>query len=439
MSAVARLWWTYFTLFPIQRWIGVIAAASLLFALLFPGPFTFFVLLVPVVIFLFTTVSLIGFLLRRLSSPRTHRFLPHFRSKMLAGLLSTIVTVLLPWFIVWIIAPAQAVPSGWGFAFPVAIVSTVVLGTFVMAGSMVRGLLILPALFVVDRVPVVVPALFADAGVQLPLTIGVLCAATWLAFGIWYWRVPRIAPADWLRPNSRLQHFDSLFDKREALTRDKAGGVYLTGRFPKRTLYRLLPAAIVVPSGFAIGNFWADPLPTPALLLGVPILLLFMNIILANRIARRARLLWLKRGHSRADSFLESERETQRMYFWNAIVTALWLSGLAYPELQWHALLWAFAFCLTGGAFACYLGLMHTRGFKPLDVAAIGALTVSVGVAVAAMFLETLPLNTALAVLAFHIAGAWGCRAVSRRRWEQIDWLVFRPLRLPFQGMRERS
>jgi hypothetical protein len=55
------------------------------------------------------------------------------------------------------------------------------------------------------------------------------------------------------------------------------------------------------------------------------------------------------------------------------------------------------------------------------------------------MFLETLPLNTALAVLAFHIAGAWGCRAVSRRRWEQIDWLVFRPLRLPFQGMRERS
>ncbi|HEX7236834.1 MAG TPA: hypothetical protein VF405_07730, partial [Gammaproteobacteria bacterium] len=89
MNAALRVWWTFFTALPLQRWLGgigaVLAGLLALLGLVLEQPLWVAGLVLFFVLAVFPTMLASAAVFRALSSPRANQLLPHFRGRMLGG------------------------------------------------------------------------------------------------------------------------------------------------------------------------------------------------------------------------------------------------------------------------------------------------------------------------------------------------------------------
>ena len=446
MSTIAQLCLLYFTSFRLQRYVTVLGGVVLVFALLI-RPFSVTSASVTAVLgamlLLFPVLTTAGVVLRAASAPRTHRFLPYFRIKMLAAIMLTVaIALLVTYALLWIFHWGGVFwrPVADTFGLTVLCVSVCVLSMFIVSGSPLNLLLTLPlsyALIIWTSQGGLTP--WANAGITLSFAAATLCAILWTAFGAWYLRVRHIAPVGWLRP---LSGPDMLYsDPNGEVPRPSAVSIYLAGRKAWRPSYRLLTMAAGAIA--AVGILWAfervRALEVPvSTFVTAPLTIMFFSFVRANQIARRSRALWLRSAGLRVGVFRVCEMEALRDVLWNAALAGLLIGGFALllPATQWSVLSWTLMLCLVTGLFVMYLGLMYVRGLRALDITVATLLVLSAFVALAAITAEPIKPYTVVGVLAFQIVGALAARTIAQRRWQRIDWSRLRPARMPSQALR---
>jgi hypothetical protein len=171
---------------------------------------------------------------------------------------------------------------------------------------------------------------------------------------------------------------------------------------------------------------------------GAPAIWLFFLTIfstvtgaIAGQAAERSRALWLRRGWSRADIFLEVERSFWRHNFVVlGVLLALMVLIGSYAGLSLSLLAAGLPLLILGTALSTYLGFMITRGLRWVE-AALG-IAIMLGLMAIPILLE--PGNANLVA----VCVVQGClaflvfilRSIARRRWAQIDWTQCRPARV---------
>jgi hypothetical protein len=446
VSTIAQLCLLYFTSFRLQRYLmaaGVVVLVLALFIRPFSVPSASVTALLGAMLLLFPVLTTAGVVLRATSAPRTHRFLPYFRIKMLAAITLTIaialvVTYALLWIFHWGGVFWQPVADT--FWLTVLCVSVPVLSMFIVSGSPLNLLLTLPlsyALLVWTSQGAPTP--WTNVGVNLSFAAATLCAIAWTVFGAWYLRVRQIAPIGWLRP---LSGPDMLYsDPNGEVPRLSAVSIYLAGRKAWRPSYRLITIAGVAIA--AVGILWAFERVralevSVSTFMSAPLTIMFFTYGRANQIAKRSRSLWLRSAELRGGVFRVCEMEALRDFLWNAALAALLIGGFALllPTTQWSVLSWTLMLCLVTGLFVMYLGLMYVRGLRALDITAATLLVLSAFVAVGAIATTPIRPYIVVGVLGFQIVGALTARTVALQRWQRIDWLRLRPARMASQALR---
>jgi hypothetical protein len=429
MSAVLRLCLAYGTAVPIQRWLGAIALLALPLgatALLLGRPDFVVLSLVAIASYLLATSLLTGYLFRELSVPRTHRFLPHYRGRMLTAFLIVLLIVSTPSLLLLALPGALQ----WPGAVLLLVTNGCVLFTF------------LPSLFMAGSLSALAVLLGARSG----LAVGVLGAsprvlvvavwlAVWLALSIWYLRARELRKFSTLFGFGRLD--PRLFaDVSGAFSRAAAIRTSFTAGYPLRAKHRLLRLAMLAAVAFSAGallRLIARVNLTP----GTMTLALTAGIFAptgADRWARRARLLWLQSGESRRALFARVERLLWTESLPLAAAGFLGLAATIGPaELRTDLLGRAALILVTTAAFGFYLGLLLLSPLRGVVAAIPLMATFAVGVGAV---LSAPHGGWVAAVAAAQAGAALTTRALAVRRWRRADWLSYRPLRLPHQSVR---
>jgi len=439
VRAVARLFWTHCTALPLQRWLGAIALATLPLAMpaLSPSSRAFAVIpLITLVCYSIATTFASAYLLRAMSAPSANRFLPHFRARSLAAFLGVMVLVSVPWLFVYAVAVAQP-PHASLLLVPFFLLTVIVAISFFPRGGVAVVLLGGLVMRLVGHVTDWQPSPFAtEIGVVTALG---LWLAMWLAFSIWYLRARRIPPHSptfraWFS-GSRQAEWSAVFD------RETAAAVNMYGDDPKRmrriamTLLLCMVGAVASCStvvrgaraAFSSGFFSYGLLSVPAALIAA----------YANRYARRTRLLWLTRGLSRLELFAATEK-----WIWRSAapisVAASVLFGAVFAfsyGVPTETIARAVACGVASDVLGVYVGLAHVRSSRTFDVAQLAVfLILSTG----AWTLLADPADNGVltAAVLVQVAAALALRALALRNWRRIDWLEFRPARIPHQALR---
>lgn len=448
-----RIVWLYFTLFPVQRWLGVvalflsaIAIVTVAFAL-FTGSIAgqggaasglLAALLSFPAIFLLPAVLVAGAAFRALSAPATHRLLPAFRRRVLSSIL--LFTAIVCGFAMLFVSFANSAVSPTDrLALPLALL--VVLGGVSAALYFTFRLTRASRWFVVEVITFVVAlqvlANVADSGafssaVTQWLLIGLILTG-WLGFGFWYMRVPAIAPADM---NAGLADARNSQVLKGLPRRDQALTVLLTARVPIR-LATAVPGAVlagvilVAVLSLLLGSRFWEGSASGSLL---PSMLMSFGIVSAinlNALGARARYLWLLGCGSRAEILSHVERAAGKQMLIAVLMVATVLASLRLIDAEFESGR-AMAILLLSIGFiplCCYLGLIRCRNFGIGD----GALVTVAGLAIVVLniVIVRIPLGGASVFLIslVVVAAALLVRFIVRRRFSRVDWLEFRVAR----------
>lgn len=393
-----------------------------------------------------------GTILRALFAPRALQLIPRGRLKLLLG--AVIAQLLVAMFIGGVVTLMAALTAAGGFQAPLfvdtfALLTVQCLGSFVAARVRAGGLVWLMSW-----------ALWAQlltAGFkywhlrdQLASTMGLamtvaITALLWLLFGILYLRTGLI----------RLPHWELIGPGFNARAEDTAPGalVFADGRFTRTQALRTLLSGMprnrraltlrVLGGGLAVllviavisalrgyRNFGTMFLTMLCMVAGP------VAGSIAGTMAQRAKSLWLHCGLSRAEVFTELESQGWRILLRvSALFVALAASWFAagagsVPGASWKV--GALLTPLASGAMFLYAQLQYVRG-RRVDLLLLGA----------AMALWMVEWFTIMAIGApALIAALLGAqillvpvlRALARRRWGRIDWLVHKGGR-QFWGM----
>jgi hypothetical protein len=438
MKAVARLFWIYCAGLPVQRWLGVIVLATLPLAILSVPLRTPGLLLFPTlatVCYAFATTMATGYMLRALSAPRAHRFLPRFRGRSLSAFFGVVVAVSVPWSLVFAIMTSQRPPLAL-VLFPLFMVTAMVLFTFFLRAGLV--LIVLSAAFswAAGRTS---EAFLAAGRVPLGAAIDVWIAL-WVAFAIWYLRVRQIPR--WVLPSWTAGGLGSSqgADRLAVFDRHDAVGVYLGANLWGLKQRLVAPVALTA-CLVALYELIRRRAPGDTAELLMPLLAPAAGALAAsgaNRIAQRTRRLWLPSGFSRRALFVATEK-----HVWGTLLATYLIAFVAAPALiagvydvPPGALVRGFAGAISGGVLAVYLGLLFVRGIRvaELAVAVLGVASLAIGIRAAlggAAYDRVL-----VAVVVSQLVGAFAVRMAALASWQRIDWLVFRPIRMPHQSLR---
>ncbi len=441
MKAIARLVWTYLTALPILRWVGVIALASSPFAVLAIWPRTRGFMALPMIAFAIHSLSMTiaaGYLFRVLSSPRSHRFLPHFRGRSLAAFLAIVAVVSAPWLgvVAW---AALRPPYAATLVGPLFIMVMMVGFTFFPAGAAITFAVLLSLAWLLTRLASAEPDLLAAPPIAVAVGLLAIWVAVWAAFSIWYLRVRRIEP---IQPLATM--FDKLgfapaarslvFDRRSAVAAS------LAAAYPQATTQTLVGLAVLL-VGTKIATLVATasslafttPMLMPALV--IPGVLL---AAIATTVARRARSLWLKSGLSRRDLLAATEKQIWRTAAVRSIAASFVLAtgfALAY-DVPTPVLARGLVSAVATAVLALYLGLALVRDSRLTEACTAALVIGSAAVALWAAFSAPARDGVWLATIGSQGAAALVCRGIAIAQWRKIDWLVFKPIRILSQSLR---
>jgi hypothetical protein len=448
MKAIARLVWTYLTALPILRWVGVVALASLPFAVLAIWPRTRGFIALPVLAFAIHSLSMTiaaGYLFRVLSSPRSHRFLPHFRGRSLAAFLAIVAVVSAPWLgvVAW---AALRPPYAATLVGPLFIMVMMVGFTFFPVGAAVTFALLLSLVWLLTRLASAHPELVAAPFDIGPLAIAVFTlvvwGTVWAGFSVWYLRVRRIEPIQppavildkiGIRPSARSMVFN----------RGNAVATSLAAAYPQGAKAMLLLIALLV-IGTQLAGVVASgvhlPLYTARVFLFFPWLIIPGTLLaaIATTLARRTRSLWLKSGLSRRGLLAATERQLWTTAAPRAIIVSVVLStGIALRyDVPMPVLARGLASAVATALLAIYLGVTFVRDSRLIETCVAAVLIASA--AIGAWTALTAPAHSGvwIATIVSQVAAALLCRAVAIAQWRKIDWLVFKPIRIFSQSLR---
>jgi hypothetical protein len=455
MSTVPRIALTYFSMVPLQRWVGGVGAAMIVAAVSFGAlghgvgaNVAAGVLSTLGAVLIGMTPAVMGGAAMRYASSRTMLHLrPHGRVHMLLGALLAITMlaclIVLPLLLIKLgqtrLVPAPAPPSiGAGEVFAIGWCSLVLVWIAMFALSCSPVLTFL-ALFL--PVPVAKAAVFIAPFLPGPIGLLGIGLAAWLLFAWVYLSAGAFRPPRWYGDRSS-QGFEGsplgalvsrLEPSRGAVSRQRAIWLILLGTAsPLR--YAFSFSAWLLLLLFALhwltpDQFTLDSLPNFLLSMAA-----MSGATAAYMLVRRARQLWLRHGPDRAGLFLMVERGGLElvlllMGILAGAVLALVLfnrPGLAVPLLVYSIAQVLFSICLFYG------GLSLTRGWTPDEL--------GLSIALALLFVvQTIALrptqgtSTALLLgaLVFYLVLALLLRRHARRRWLTLDW---RLARLPTYG-----
>lgn len=388
----------------------------------------------------------LGGTLRAISAPRTLYLVPYARARIL--LASLLVVLALAAFLTGNVALLELhtpprlwthMSPGTVFAGAFGAETLVTLDFFYMSGGSFS-----PSRFVILTACAVglwtyFSVHLAARGISVPELALLLAAVAWPVFAVWYLTVRNISPPA-LGWGGRLSHgaASSRRETRISVSRETATTVQLLGlpslaRLARAGILPLILATIIV-AVLAVRHP-AGNLPSKTFPLYLFALFFWLTIPVAVPIAtatltmaRRCRALWLQSGCTRDELFLLCERLAWRCFgavgasIWAFCVVA-WLS-LPHPPVDWRYVLVA---ALAPCACALYVGLMNVQGWRFIDVAA----TVLILPAAFGSFMAASPVSYATAapwiIVIAEVLGAVGLRALARRRWRRIDWLLCRP------------
>jgi hypothetical protein len=156
------------------------------------------------------------------------------------------------------------------------------------------------------------------------------------------------------------------------------------------------------------------------------------------RLAIRTKSLWLAAGLDRAELFRQVEARSWRVVFGltglGITVAALWfelnlspLHALA-PPLAMNWLVALLVMPLASGAMSIYAGLQYVRGRRLPDMAILFA-TLALWFLGMMFVMVGAQTQTLCVLLATQIVLCAPLRALALRRWQHIDWLIFKPVR----------
>jgi len=456
MSAVIRVWWVFFTAFPVQRWLAVgglcllglgIAATLLADGRLAvslglpPGAEGRFALTLGLIAFavlaLFPAVFASGGILRALAAPLSHQLLPLFRLRLLLAMALFLVILVAPVGALFWLRPAlpdSALPIA-AMTIVFGVLTAIVLTMFAAAAQWGWMMLQFPvyiagALWVGSGGP----ERLAAAGISLPGLVGAAAAGGWLIFVIWFLRARRIRPP-MLLANAGVWPSRRFADG-EMPTRATAARTLVRGRLAK-PLVQELAWAVVMGVTLCLGlellallprQVPPPPSPPPELMAFIwPFWAMTGMAATTGVLVRQSRLLWLFVPGSRADVLRVVEATMARGYLWAATIIATTIAmAVALEWLAPREIGWAAALLLSAALYGCYVGLTTMRGYL-LPIAgclAMALLQVAIlrtggGASASAL----------AAMIAAHVLGACLFRYLATRRWRSIDWLQVQPIR----------
>jgi hypothetical protein len=448
MKAVARLVWIYLTALPILRCVGVIALASLPFAVLAIWPPARGWMVLPIIAFAIHSLSMaiaMCYLFRVVSSPRSHRFLPHFRGRNLAAFLVIVAVVSAPWLVAPLVASTAPRPpyavAFLAFVLPLFFTVLMIGFTFFPVGVVVAFALFLAIGWAMPRLggP---PELVIVLG---PLGIAIFVLGVWVAcisFFIWYLRVRRIEPFQpvamildriGIRPSAGSVDFD----------RGSAMAASLAAAYPQNSKHMLFWVAMLVLGTKLAGGALSGvhlPLDTARVFLFFPGLIIPGTLLAAvsTRLARRTRSLWLKSGLSRRGLLAAIEKQIWRTAVPRALAVSVVLStgiALAY-DVPMPMLARGLASAAATALLAVYLAVAFVRDSTLVEACVAAVLIASAGVGTWTALSGPAHRGVWLATILTQVAVALVFRGVAITQWRRIDWLMFKPPRVLSQSLR---
>jgi hypothetical protein len=431
VSAVLRVFWLFYTAFPLQRWLAVVGAAVgavlIVVGLLSSqarigagyGALTFAVFTA------FPALFACAALLRALSAPRSHQLFPHFRQRALLAVVLLVTSSVLWLFGIGLAATAlignEAVPAAASFVFPFGFVTAVFVWVWLFSADWrwwSASLLLPLGAVLLTRAA----RGGADTG-SLLLLVSIGASLAWVAFAAWFLRVRRVRPVMVTPPARNAGSWTG------QLTREAAMRATIAWD-GQPSLARTLLAAIGRGGGTAIVLLIAvallpevDRLPY---LTSFPWPFASMALVGGHVgfVVRQSRLLWLRVGGSRDQIWRHIELaawQTGLGAFTVAMTTALIGTvafGTSVPEL-----LFGVALCASAAAYGGYVALAAAPGARA-QVMGFGLMAI----AQLALLARADPaLISVLLVLGAQLLGAALLRALAVRRWRKIDWRLVRP------------
>jgi hypothetical protein len=466
MKAVARIYWTFFTAFKRQRWLGALGLVMLgigvflgLVDILTGSALArvpFGIVMFAICVFIPTAFAA-GGTLRALAVPRAHSLLPHFRVRVLLAVALFVGSIALFLYATWagfaLLAGEGASEGGLPLAaiktiYAIGALTAAVLSAFVITGQPNWGWLGFPLLIAVfSWVDADGPQLLTAAGVSLPWIVGVASLAAWIAFAVWYLRARRIRPVllitdthgwteTWRRRADRQQ-------KRwpASLSRGSAMGILLwSGRVQPVLPRQLLNAA-------ALGAFLSiiapllrylpgqTRMPPPFTSFVWPFYAMLFSSFAAYFIVQGSRRAWLRVPGQRVRVLRAVEWAMARFYLRAVMcITALVLARVLVFEAPLSEAAWGFALMASAVLYSVCMSLASVRTALPLLFGLFGMLVVQAVLLGMEQRLTDPPQPGAL--LGVQLAAAAVLRVVAELRWRNIDWLRLRPMRLGRSAVR---
>jgi hypothetical protein len=435
LSGSVRVMVLTFSAMKLQQWLLCASARLIAIGYLVPAGvgrvFVALGLLLTVAPLLFAG----GALLRYFIAPRAMRFIPRAREQMLAGMALTIVVI-----------ATAATLAFWSFGYPperllmvwlrVATVSSVLLlSQFLLVTSVPGMTLWFVALgggaSMLQAAPM--RTLLATIGSNIGLMAAIILIA-WSAFAGWFLRV-----RSFKSPHDRPVHGTGVVKVQAshgaAIRAFLFGNPSVRYQFAGGFMAALLVGglwtvmAVTLQTVHSVGDAIAK-FAGPAFALGA------YAGIGGFTVVRRSKVLWLRGGIDRNGLLRLCEGQAWRFFGATAVplVVLLAIDWVSNPERGVTDLV-LLLFQLSVGACLLYLGLMHVRGWRVLDVVC--------ALLLAGVWLMTFPIMGTLmerGQLVFAVFGAMaafaiGLRFAAAHRWRRIDWLVCRPAKLTPRGL----
>jgi hypothetical protein len=398
-----------------------------------------------------------GILFRSFSAPRAVQLIPYGRLKLALGafgaqlLLALFIAITVGTMLLFRVAPYNAPPSGSTAGSLMATVFAIVFSgltlyflTFYSALQFPRGG------FVLFLGWFITPQLLSRAFAQLHLgallvtrtglsAVSMVSLLAWLVFAITYVRSRHIKLPQWsqigLGPSPpRAVADNTAVSPEPQYSRPAAIRTLLTGLVDIR-LRTWTPVFIFLAF---IGLMLLTAGAKENSLLWALLICMFSGffpVILSGLMTARARFLWLTAGLGRAELFTAVEMQSWRMIFIVAgiamacAIPLLAFSIHAHPaNIRFFPVL---AMPLVSGAAVVYVSLLYVRGRRRIgDNLIVAGFAAAVFAEIISVVSDPGSTTTVLpSLLGAQVILVPLLRRVAQRRWQNIDWLINRPIR----------
>lgn len=418
-----------FTSVRIQKGILIIGAALMVVGYLLPRPGGSILVVLGFICPLVATLLTSGVLTRSVLAPKSFRLIPRAREQVLGGMaLLTVIVATASTLVAWSLGVGTSLlPMLW---LQIAAGISVLLITQFLLMTSFPGMMVwfalcggLPQLLHLPATRELARTLVKD-----PVALIAIIAVAWVGFGLWFLRAPsfRAPPEPYSSPKPvrKVEGAQSI-----------ALRAYLLGNPSLRIQFTssFAAAAIVIIVWGFIGTV------THTLGFGVNAFTQMAGLVLCIGtiaglggwlVVKRSKFLWLRGGLDRVEMFRLCEREAWKYYGAMASSTfvSLAIVWIVEPSIGVaYTILLAYYLCV--GAGVLYLGLMHVRGWRALDVLCAIVLFVmwarTYGVTLSAVDRPAIGPG----IIVGLALGATALRFIALHRWRTIDWLVCKPPR----------